>query len=551
MHARAQSPTARFLAFIPALHAFTLVAAAATLYVSPTGSNTPPYTNWATAARAIQTAVNAATSGDTVRVGPATYTLTVPVNVDRGITLVGDLGAASTILHGSGTTNCIRMAHTGAVLRGFTVRNGRAYDGGGVYLAKYGVVEECTLSNNVASHYGGGLYLATNALVRNCTISSNFSDNCGGGIYFYAGGRIEDTSVLRNYVDGYGGGLYFEGHTPGDGAIGIRLLVAGNVADWEYGGGLCSYDYAETVIEDSTFLTNRSVAYGGGMYLSYGGAVRRCKLLGNRADYDGGGIYADYIDTLEDCLIADNWTAGDGGGACIYQTPMWNLTVVGNEAEQSCGGIYTTPSVALRDSVVTGNTAKWYANVEVDRVSAEYCCIDPPPAGTGNFAGPAGFVNAAGGDYRLATNSPCIDAGSAEGFPSRDVDGVSRGLDGNNDGIARNDVGAYEALNASADSDGDGQSDGDEDIAGTDPRNPASRFILTECAVDPAAGLFLQWRSLTGRVYSVKYASDLAVGVWTPVPGGTDLPGNGGWMSFTYGPNGTGGFLRLEVRRAN
>ena len=563
---------ARLARLVLTLQISTVAAGAATLYVSPTGSNTPPYTNWTTAARAIQTAINAATNGDTVRVGPATYTLAAAVNISRGVSLVGDQGAVSTILHGPGTTNCVRMTHTGAVLRGFTVRNGRARNGGGIYLGAYGVVEECTVSNNVAGDYGGGLYLATNALVRNCTISSNFADWCGGGIYFYAGGRIEDTAVLRNFVDGYGGGLYFEGNNRGKGAVATRLMVAGNVADWEYGGGVCGWDYSDAVIEDSTFVTNRSVALGGGIYLCGGGAVRRCKLFGNRADDYGGGIYADYIAAVESCLIAGNWAGSYGGGVYIYQTPMWNLTIVGNQSDQYAGGIYTTPSVPLCDSIVTGNTAPSYPNVE--GVSAEYCCIDPPPAGTGNFAGPPGFADAGAGDYRLATNSPCLDAGSPAGFPARDLDGVSRGLDGNNDGVARNDVGAYELLHSAADSDRDGltdqaeiatyhtdpadpdsdddrQSDGDEQIAGTDPNNPARWFCLAQCELRPATGLVLAWWSVTGRVYSVRTASDLAAGNWLPAPGGADLPGTGGWMSYSFNPDGAGAFVRLEVRRAD
>lgn len=548
-------------------------AGAATLYVSPTGSNTAPYTNWATAARAIQTAINAATHGDTVRVGASTYTLTAAVVMDRGVTLVGDLGASSTIVHGSGTTNCIRMLHTGAVVRGFTVRNGRARNGGGIYMGTYGVVEECTLSNNYATYYGGGIYVATNGLVRNCNISSNASDSCGGGIFFRAGGRIEDSTLLRNYVDGYGGGLYFDGPHEGSGPTASRLLVAGNLADWEYGGGACGYNDSYAVIEDSTFITNKSVSYGGGIYLAYGGAVRRCKLLGNRADDSGGGIYADYIDALESCLIAGNWAGYFGGGVCIYITPMWNLTVVGNQCGQDCGGIYTTPSRPLCDSVVTDNTAPWYPNVDPTRVAAEHCCIDPPPAGTGNFAGPPGFANAPAGDYRLATNSPCVDAGSPTGFPALDVDGVSRGLDGDHDGVARNDIGAYELLHAGADSDGDGltdeaevtihhtdpadpdcdddgQDDGDESTAGTDPHNPADWFGVVEAVTDPVTGLTLEWWSCTGRVYSVLSATDLTAGVWTPAPGGTDLAGTGGQMSYTFGGSGTSRFVRLTVRLA-
>ena len=54
------------------------------------------------------------------------------------------------------------------------------------------------------------------------------------------------------------------------------------------------------------------------------------------------------------------------------------------------------------------------------------------------------FANASGADYHLWENSPAIDAGSAVGAPSDDFDGRVRPLDGNGDGTAAYDIGAYE-----------------------------------------------------------------------------------------------------------
>jgi len=56
-------------------------------------------------------------------------------------------------------------------------------------------------------------------------------------------------------------------------------------------------------------------------------------------------------------------------------------------------------------------------------------------------------VDAANGDYHLQGASPCIDAGDNSLVPggvNSDLDGNQRIVDGNNDGTATVDIGAYE-----------------------------------------------------------------------------------------------------------
>jgi len=88
----------------------------------------------------------------------------------------------------------------------------------------------------------------------------------------------------------------------------------------------------------------------------------------------------------------------------------------------------------------------------------------------------------------------------------------------------------------SSNPDGDGPTGLQEWLAGTDLRDPLSFFRIE--AVDAGPPVRLSYRSLTGRVYSLYAASELASGsdgltLWAPVPGQIKFSGSGGMDSLT------------------
>jgi hypothetical protein len=98
------------------------------------------------------------------------------------------------------------------------------------------------------------------------------------------------------------------------------------------------------------------------------------------------------------------------------------------------------------------------------------------------------------------------------------------------------------SLSSTGDEDGDGQTNADELIAGTDPLNANSRFEIETIVATPT-GTTLTWTRVVGRTYTVEARDDLSSGVWVPIANGLT---NGTYTDSVISPSRK--FYRLVVQ---
>jgi hypothetical protein len=347
-----------------------------------------------------------------------------------------------------------------------------------------------------------------------------------------------------------GGGVYCQSTS----ALVTNCIIIGNAAD-NTGGGTCSGTIINCTLK-SNAVSLLSYGSAGGAYSS---VLVNCILAGNRAGYEGGGAY---LCSLTNCLVYGN-SGSDGGGAA--SSTLVNCTVVSNSVYYggygggTFGGTLINCIVYYNQSGLPGFT-NYFGGTFTN------CCTTPLPGGASNIASAPVFVDLADGNFRLQTNSPCINAGNNSFITnSTDLDGRPRIVGGTVD------MGAYEFQGAGmgefigwlqqyglptggpadfVDSDGDGMNNWQEWIAGTNPTNAASVLTLSTPVVSKSLkSVKVTWQSVTGKNYFLQRSTNLfsPLGFLTIQ---SNLTGQAGTTSFTdiTATNGNSFFYRVGVQ---
>jgi uncharacterized repeat protein (TIGR01451 family) len=384
-----------------------------------------------------------ATAGDvTILLPSGTYTLTIG-GADEDASATGDLdithnvvingmGANSTIIDGNGMTLSDRVLQTFSAtveISGITIRNGYA-----------GLV-------NYVSTSGGGIHNSGILTLTDAIVSGNYATGGGGGIVNPSGSTLV---IIRSTVCSNSSGLGAAG-IANDGSLTLRASTISSNSTPVDGGGLANGATAAAVIVNSAIISNTATIFGrGGGIFNGGGSVTltNSTISENSTNQDGGGIYnygfsfsASSV-SLNNVTLANNTADSDGddsgNGGGIATNNVGTLNIENSILARNIGA-------AGQASDCSGTlTSQGYNLIQ----TTSGCTI----AGvtTGNLTGAdanLGPLQDNGGPTltrALQPGSPAIDAGNNATCLETDQRGFPRPVDGNNDGTAICDMGAYE-----------------------------------------------------------------------------------------------------------
>ena len=412
----------------------------------------------------------------------------------------------------------VTMSGNSTVLDGFTITNGGATQGSGISVdtgtSNTIAIDNCIIIGNNAiggGSTGGGVYctgsgtlnLADSSIVgnsaldggglssdsaceigfSNCVISGNVAGNSGGGLYLFdATAALENCIISGNLIgEGFGGAVFIESITT---SYFYNCTISSNSVDpiglGEAGGLFLGIDTTTNLINCILHDNTKTAIVEGDVTSS--AILTNCLFYSN-----DDGDYYDFLDPGPSVTISNdasglNALAGNAGN--VVSDPKFVAGSTGSAtAEYDIAGNYTTISdgsaaystdelagllINPVDSqhfqgLILSNTA---TNIIIQGdLKVLYTDVAPPLTRAASTEPETYNII----DYHIQNTSGARDVETNGGIASTDFDGEARPANGTTD------IGADEYVDTNSDGepdyidDGDGLSDVDEAIWGSDP----------------------------------------------------------------------------------
>ena len=348
--------------------------------VTPSGDDAGDGSTWSLAKRTLQAALEAAVWDGPTEVWVAAGSYAERITLQPFAHLYGGFDETETIrdqrnwksnqsvLDGnqSGSVVTALVGGEWSTVDGFTIRNGLAVRGGGVFFD------------------GASPTLANNTIRDNTATASLRQDAKGGGIYCFSSFAVISNNVLEANSATLGGAIYTEAEfkTEFSGPLIVNNQIVRNrttnSSNAVWGGAGIYATFSSPTIANN--LLTQNVAQTNLNGLSFGGAL--------------------YFQSAHNALVANNTIVGNvasnGAGICLINA---SPRIANNIFAFAGSGLFgSTSSPELRNNCVFGNADSNYQGL-------------PDPTGTdGNLSVDPLFVDGTG-DFHLRTNSPCIDGG--------------------------------------------------------------------------------------------------------------------------------------------